>query len=187
LSSSRVKIFALLGALALSLAAAGCGGDDKKSTTDRNAQGRQFNTAVAAVSADRFAGPNPLSVNFFVKKKKDAGDLFYRWRFDDGTSSTEQNPSHTFATPGYYLVLLDVRDTNGQSDRQSLLLGSWPPKQWAKAQSGQGPPLTKERAIHIQKVQQARTDKRRAATRVKIRAAAKKKAQQVAQGGPGQL
>jgi hypothetical protein len=190
LSSSRVKIFALLGALVLSLAAAGCGGDgNKTSTTDPNAQGRQFNTAVSAVSVDRFAGPNPLSVNFVVKKKKDAGDLHYRWRFDDGTSSTEQNPSHTFVTAGYYLVLLDVRDINGQTDRQSLLLGAWPPKQWAKAQSGQAPPLTKERAVRIQKVQQARTDKRRAATRVKIRAAAKKKAQQVAQqaGQPGKL
>jgi hypothetical protein len=192
LSSSRIKIFALMGVLVLSLAAAGCGGDDNKSSApDPNAQGRQFNTAVAAVSADRFAGPRPLSVNFVVKKKKDAGDLFYRWRFDDGTSSTEQNPSHTFPEPGYYLVLLDVRDTKGQSDRQSLLLGAWPPKQWAKAQSGQGPPLTAKRAVRIQKVQQARTDKRRAATRVKIRAAAKKQAQQVAQqagqGGPGKL
>ena len=62
-----------------------------------------------------------------------------------------------FPEAGYYLVLLDVHDLKGQSDRQSLLLGSWPPKQWAKAQSGQAPPLTKERAVRIQAVQQART------------------------------
>ena len=140
MSSSRVKIFALLGALVLSLAAVGCGGDNNKTTTNPNSQSRQFNTAVTSVNADRFAGPAPLSVNFVVKTKKDAGPLSYRWRFDDGTSSTEQNPSHTFPEAGYYLVLLDVHDLKGQSDRQSLLLGSWPPKQWAKAQSGQAPP-----------------------------------------------
>ena len=85
---------------------------------------------------------------------------------DDGTTSTEQNPAHTFQRPGYYQVILDSRDESGHAARQSLLLGAWPPKQWADAQVK---PFTKKSAAQAQKVQQARTDKRRAALRTKIR------------------
>jgi PKD repeat protein len=42
--------------------------------------------------------------------------LSYDWDFGDGASSTEQNPSHTYASPGSYTVILTVTDDIGESD-----------------------------------------------------------------------
>lgn len=38
----------------------------------------------------------------------------YQWDFDDGQTSTQQNPSHTYANPGTYSVTLTVACGNGQ-------------------------------------------------------------------------
>ena len=37
----------------------------------------------------------------------------YVWNFDDGTTATGQNVSHTFANEGIYLVNLNITDANG--------------------------------------------------------------------------
>jgi uncharacterized repeat protein (TIGR01451 family) len=37
----------------------------------------------------------------------------YHWDFKDGSSSTEQNPSHRYSAPGTYYVTLTVTDANG--------------------------------------------------------------------------
>lgn len=37
----------------------------------------------------------------------------FNWDFDDGNNSTDQNPTHTYATAGTYDVTLDVNDGNG--------------------------------------------------------------------------
>jgi PKD domain-containing protein len=134
--------------LALVLIGAGCGGGgDKKS----NGSG----TLSLTVNADRFAGPTPLNTHFTANPKDAQGQVHYRWRFDDGTESEDQNPSHTFPRAGYYTVIVDARDESGNNTRQSLLLGAWPPKQWANAQTR---PLTKKGALATQKIQQHRTD-----------------------------
>jgi hypothetical protein len=136
------------GVLALVLIGAGCGGsDDKKGSGNLS----------MSVDADRFAGPTPLNVKFSVKPKNADGDVHYRSRFDDGTQSEDQSPSHSFPRAGYYTVIVDARDESGDNTRQSLLLGAWPPKQWATAQTK---PLTKAGALKTQKIQQGRTDAR---------------------------
>jgi hypothetical protein len=166
--SPRIKIFALLGAVVISLAAAGCGGGSKDS-----GNGKDF---TSKASADKFAGPTPLSVNFSAQSSHAAGDVLYRWRFDDGTSSTDPTPSHSFARAGYYLVVLDSRDSKGDTHRESLLLGAWPPGQWNKAQKT--PPRSKKAALDLQKSQQDRTNKRHEELLVKLRAEARQKAAQ---------
>jgi hypothetical protein len=136
--------------LALILIGAGCGGSsDKKSG----------GTLSLSVNADRFAGPTPLNTHFTAQPKDAQGQVHYRWRFDDGTASEEQNPAHSFPRAGYYTVIVDARDESGNNTRQSLLLGAWPPAQWASAQTK---PLTKKGAISTQKIQQHRTDVRHA-------------------------
>lgn len=47
----------------------------------------------------------------------------YHWSFGDGSSSTLQNPSHTFSTEGNFLVVLTVTDSiYGCTDSASILL-----------------------------------------------------------------
>jgi PKD repeat protein len=41
------------------------------------------------------------------------------WNFGDGNTSTQQNPSHTYAAQGTYTVTLTVEDGNGNSDSSS--------------------------------------------------------------------
>jgi hypothetical protein len=154
----RLLKIALVPGVVLILIGAGCGGDDnKKSGTG---------TLSVSADADRFAGPTPLNVKFSAKPKNAVGEVHYRWRFDDGTQSEENNPSHSFPRAGYYTVILDARDESGNNTRQSLLLGAWPPRQWATAQTK---PLTKKSAIQTQKVQQHRTDVRHAELRREFR------------------
>jgi hypothetical protein len=154
----RLLKLALVPGVALILIGAGCGGDDNKKTSS--------GTISVSANADRFAGPTPLNVHFSAKPKNEVGEVHYRWRFDDGTQSEEANPSHSFPRAGYYTVILDARDESGNNTRQSLLLGAWPPQQWATAQTK---PLTKKGAIHTQKVQQHRTDVRHAELRREFR------------------
>ena len=112
-----------------------CGGDDK------GGGGGSFDVSG---KVDHFAGPTPLIVRFTATSKNADGDVLYRWRFDDGTSSQEQNLTHTFPRAGYYQVILDARDESGNNDRETFLFGAWPPTQWAKAQRT---PLTKKGAL----------------------------------------
>ncbi|MFM1930891.1 MAG: hypothetical protein RL226_194, partial [Bacteroidota bacterium] len=43
------------------------------------------------------------TVQFFNNSE---GAIIYQWNFDDGTTSTEVNPVHTYTEPGQYLVTL---------------------------------------------------------------------------------
>ena len=67
---------------------------------------------VANSSADVASGPPPLTVNFSSGGSSDpeGQPLSYNWTFGDGTTSTEANPSHTYATGGRYSVRLFVSD-----------------------------------------------------------------------------
>lgn len=47
-----------------------------------------------------------LTVSFFDESL--GNNLEYIWGFDDGTTSTEANPVHTYSEPGVYTVLLNI-------------------------------------------------------------------------------
>jgi len=159
---TRIARIALLGLLALgAVAAAGCGGNDSGNG------GGKFQVTG---KVDHYAGPTPLVVRLTATSKHAKGDVIYRWRFDDGTVSTNPNVTHKFDRAGYYQVILDARDESGNNDRESYLFGAWGPKQWAEAQRT---PLTKHGALSAQKGQQLRTDRRRAELRKALRDRAK--------------
>jgi PKD domain-containing protein len=149
----------VLAVLAAALLVAACGGDDKKDEVkvdDPNADNPRFHVAA---SASQFGGPTPLKVRFFSTPYHEKGTVRWRWRFDDGTTSEEQNPVHTFPRPGYYQVLMEARDTKGR-DAWNLIVGAWPPEVWEARQKVSGASA----AAAIRKIQRAQsklTGKRR--------------------------
>ena len=64
----------------------------------------------------------------FAGNATGAGPFSYFWDFGDGTSSTQQNPMHSFAGNGPFNVCLTISDTNGCSDTQCqwLVLNNLP-------------------------------------------------------------
>jgi len=56
------------------------------------------------------------SVEFSDTSVKGTYDITnWHWDFGDGSSSSEQNPSHEYSTIGSYTVVLEAKDTNGNS------------------------------------------------------------------------
>ncbi|MEL6524684.1 MAG: PKD domain-containing protein, partial [Chloroflexota bacterium] len=67
-----------------------------------------FNSSVTS-------GDSPLDVSF---TSTSSGQITsYNWDFGDGTTSTEQNPSHTFTEPDSYNVILRVTGPGGSSSQ----------------------------------------------------------------------
>jgi len=66
---------------------------------------------VAEFSGAPTSGPVPLAVQF---TDLSAGEITsWWWSFGDGTTSTEQNPSHTYNSAGYFTVSLTVDGPEG--------------------------------------------------------------------------
>lgn len=69
---------------------------------------------VAAFTGIPTTGPAPLSVAF---TDQSTGTInAYSWSFGDGATSTEMNPTHDYASPGIYTVILTVNNTFGQEN-----------------------------------------------------------------------
>lgn len=63
-------------------------------------------TSGVAFSADVTGGTAPLTVRFTDESTGDPKP--WSWAFGDGGTSAEQNPTHTYTTPGNYTVVLSV-------------------------------------------------------------------------------
>ncbi|MCB1890552.1 MAG: PKD domain-containing protein [Rhodocyclaceae bacterium] len=79
---------------------------------------------VALASASVRQGDAPLAVSFDAVGSFDpeGGPVSVRWDFADGGVSTLSNPSHTFAVPGEYPVLMTVTDATGRSASQAIMV-----------------------------------------------------------------
>jgi PKD repeat protein len=53
----------------------------------------------------------------------------WSWDFGDGTSSTEENPTHRYSSPGTYTVTLTVTDDEGETDSDTASITVDPPPQ----------------------------------------------------------
>ncbi|MGI6374893.1 MAG: DUF7507 domain-containing protein [Anaerolineae bacterium] len=74
---------------------------------------------VASFTATPLSGPAPLEVTFTdtsTAGSPNGGAIAaWAWDFDDGGTSTAQNPTHTFSAVGTYTVKLTVTDAHGCS------------------------------------------------------------------------
>ncbi len=72
-------------------------------------------------SADRQSGPAPLTVEFSADGSDDV--VQYRWDFGDGNgTSLDQNPSHTYMTPGTYTATVTVTDEGGKTGTDTVAI-----------------------------------------------------------------
>ncbi len=67
---------------------------------------------VAGFTVDTTTGNAPLQVSFTDQSTGTVST--YAWSFGDGQTSTLQNPSHTYQTPGWYTVRLSISGPGGE-------------------------------------------------------------------------
>ena len=80
----------------------------------------------AAFTPDKTSGVFPLTVQF--NDRSTGNPTSWDWDFGDGTTSTDQSPSHTYTASGQYNVSLTVSDgTNSTNTTKNNLI-------WATAQ-----------------------------------------------------
>ena len=86
---------------------------------------------VARATAGTDTGPAPLEVSFSSAGSSDPdGDpLAYSWDFGDGSASTDENPTHTYAESGVYTATLTVSDGRGGTGSATvrIVVGGSPP------------------------------------------------------------
>jgi PKD repeat protein len=76
----------------------------------------------ANVSATPRDGVAPLDIQFFGSASGGNAPLSYQWNFGNGDTSSDQNPTYTYQTPGSYTATLVVTDDNGDSDSAPLTI-----------------------------------------------------------------
>jgi len=72
-----------------------------------------------APQADFDFNPNGLEINFFDVSLNEPDS--WTWNFGDGSTSTEQNPQHTYMEAGSYIVCLNVSSVCGNTQRCELI------------------------------------------------------------------
>ena len=70
---------------------------------------------TVSITASKTNGSAPLPIDFTSTVNDPDGDtpITYAWTFGDGGTATTANPSHTFTTPGKYVVSLTATDARG--------------------------------------------------------------------------
>jgi PKD repeat protein len=111
------------------------GGETPKSATTTTTTAAKATTTTAAAAAEDDSdyeldviaeaepdeGAPPLKVQFTASVEEEEGGPFtFKWDFGDGSSSTEQNPTHTYAKVGEYTATLQVTDSKGSKGTDEI-------------------------------------------------------------------
>ena len=78
-------------------------------------------------------GPACQAMFFFIQDSSDLSTFYFQdyslgnvtswlWNFGDGNTSSEQNPTHTYATPGIYIVTLTVNGENCENTMYMIVV-----------------------------------------------------------------
>jgi len=113
------------------LTACGGGAEKPAATTTTTAAAKTATTAPAAqeeeyeldviAEAEPDEGAPPLKVQFTASVEEEGGCPFtYHWDFGDGQSSSDQNPSHTYAKVGEYTATLTVTNQKGNKGTDEI-------------------------------------------------------------------
>ena len=73
------------------------------------------NHPVPDFTADKTEGSVPLTVQFIDQSTGEITSWY--WEFGNGETSTEQNPSHTYNSTGYFTVSLTVTGPGGSDTK----------------------------------------------------------------------
>jgi PKD repeat protein len=102
-----------------------------------------FQPPVSDFTAEPRVGDPPLTVTFHDLSYGQVSE--YLWSFGDGSTSTLQNPVHTYFVPGSYTVSLLVSNAYGSNRRTAadfIVIGSPPVAKFLAEPSGGQAPLT---------------------------------------------
>jgi PKD repeat protein len=81
---------------------------------------------VAKFTQTTYTGKVPLIVKFTDKSQNNPTS--YLWRFGDGSSSTDMNPSHTYTSMGIYMVRFTATNSAGSDTVTSIVIAL--PQRW---------------------------------------------------------
>jgi PKD repeat protein len=142
--------YALPGTYSVSLTATNAGGSDTKTLTDYITVSAPA-SPTADFSASPTSGDAPLAVSF--TDSSTGSPTSWSWDFGDGTTSTAQNPDHTYTSPGTYTVSLTASNVTGSDTKtrtdyisvteapvsyRSLVLADGPVSYWRLGEPGGG-------------------------------------------------
>ncbi len=86
---------------------------------------------ISSISASPTSGNTPLPVSFNVTASDPDGTVVaYDWDFGDGGTSSQEDPSYTFNSPGTFLVEVTATDNTGQEQTATVTVtvsGNYPP------------------------------------------------------------
>jgi PKD repeat protein len=114
------------------LAACGGGAEKPAATTTTTAAMKQTGTTAPAAQEEEYEldviaeaepdeGAPPLKVQFTASVEEEGGGPFtYHWDYGDGSNSSEQNPSHTYAKVGEYTATLTVTNQKGNKGTDEI-------------------------------------------------------------------
>ncbi len=105
--------YAVPGNYTVTLTVTNTKGTDTSTQTDLITVADQL--PIAGFSATNATGQFPLAVDFTDTSVKNPAQ--WAWDFGDGTTATDQHPSHTYAGPGSYAVSLTVTNSAGTNTR----------------------------------------------------------------------
>lgn len=85
--------------------------------------------ADISTSSSTLKGIIPFEVDFNNEISRPQ-DFTFEWDFGDGTSSTEQNPTHIFEEEGDFTVKVTVSNMFGSSATDSIMINAIPPSEF---------------------------------------------------------
>jgi len=91
---------------------------------------------AAASAVSLAAGDAPFATTLSGTPSAGTAPYTFAWAFGDGTTSTSQNPSHTYAAPGTYSARLTVTDAAGATANAPALAITVNPPPAATASAG---------------------------------------------------